>query len=100
MTDKKKAAQAASTGTASKNTPNHSTGLHRQARKLLDLLRSGPQSTCELIEQHGIIRPGARAYDLRLAGYTVLTERTVERDEKGRPHRQIARYHLATGGAA
>ncbi len=78
----------------------HFTGLNQQTRKLLDLLRTGPVTTCELIERHGIIRPGARAYDLRAAGFAVLTERIVERDEKGRPHRHVARYHLATGGAA
>ena len=87
---------------AHKETTNtrHSTGLHSQTRKLLDLLRTGPVTTCELIERHGIIRPGARAHDLRAAGFAVLTERIVERDEKGRPHRRIARYHLATGSAA
>jgi len=102
MTPQEKAARL-DTGAAEKSTSDarHSTPtLHRQARRLLDLLRSGPRSTCELIEVHGILRPGARAYDLRCAGFLVATEYIVERDEKGRPHRQTARYHLSVGGVA
>lgn len=77
----------------------HFTALSMQARKMLDLLRAGPQSTLDLIEQHGIVRPGARAHDLRDAGYILHTERVRELDEHGRPHRLIAKYHLLVGGA-
>lgn len=99
MATKEKAAPAG-TGTAS-NTPDtrHSTGLHPQTRKLLDLLRTGPLSTCELIAA-GILRPGARVFDLRCAGFAVTTERRNEYDDRGRLHRSVARYHLLVGGVA
>ncbi len=100
MTTKDKGRSGGDRPTPKTTNTRHSTGLHRQSRKLLDLLRAGPRSTCDLIEAHGILRPGARAYDLRLAGYAVLTERIVDLDEKGRTHRYVARYHLAAGGAA
>jgi hypothetical protein len=60
---------------------------------------TGPLSTCDLIEA-GILRPGARAFDLRCAGFDVATERRNEYDDRGRLHRRVARYHLLTGGVA
>ena len=60
------------TGAAENNTSelsSHSTpSLCRQARRVLDLLRAGPLSTCDLIAA-GILRPGARVFDLRCAGF-------------------------------
>lgn len=90
------------TGAAEKSTSDtrHSTpNLHRQTRLVLDLLRTGPLSTCELIEA-GILRPWARVHDLRCAGFDVATERRSEYDDRGRLHRSVARYHLSAGGVA
>lgn len=95
MKPQQKAAPAG-TGAAEKSTPDtrHSTPtLHRQARRVLDLLRAGPLSTCDLIEA-GILRPGARVFDLRRAGFDVATERRSEYDDSGRLHPKVARYHL------
>ena len=101
MKPQQKAAPAG-TGAAEKSTSDtcHSTpNLHRQTRLVLDLLRAGPLSTCDLIEA-GILRPGARVYDLRCSGFNVATERRSEYDDRGRLHRSVARYHLSVECAA
>ena len=45
----------------------------RQNSRVLDRLRKGPVTSCELIRDLDIIRPSARIYDLRQDGHQIIT---------------------------
>jgi hypothetical protein len=45
----------------------------RQNERVLDRLRQGPVTSCELIRDLDIIRPSARIYDLRQYGHQIVT---------------------------
>ena len=45
----------------------------RQNERVLERLRKGPVTSCELIRDLDIIRPSARIYDLRQDGHQIVT---------------------------
>lgn len=45
----------------------------RQNERVLERLRQGPVTSCELIRDLDIIRPSARIYDLRQDGHKIVT---------------------------
>lgn len=66
----------------------------RQNKRVLDRLRRGPVTSCELIRDLDIIRPSARIYDLRKDGHQIVTAWDWDR-VNGTDHR-VGRYVLLT----
>ena len=66
----------------------------RQNERVLDRLRRGPVTSCELIRDLDIIRPSARIYDLRKDGHQIVTAWDWDR-VNGTDHR-VGRYVLLT----
>ena len=66
----------------------------KQNERVLDRLRKGPVTSCELIRDLDIIRPSARIYDLRRDGHQIVTAWDWDR-VNGTEHR-VGRYVLLT----
>lgn len=73
---------------------SRSTSTEDQHRKLLALLRQGPQTTYSL-RKHGLAQCAARVFHLRAEGHIILTERVTAIDSDGFAHVGVARYTLA-----
>jgi sigma54-dependent transcription regulator len=69
--------------------------MERQTDLLLDRLRCGPITPREALRELGIMRLGARIYDLKSAGHTIsreLVKVPVHTSKGGYAH--VARYTL------
>lgn len=69
-----------------------STSTETQLKKLVALLRTGPQTTYSL-RANGIAQ-AARIWDLRQEGYVVATELVTAFDSDGFMHARVAMYTL------
>ncbi len=69
-----------------------------QRARLLAELRNRTEGIT-MLEAHklGILRVGARIFELRRRGFRIATHWCVDHDSEGRPHR-VARYILLAGG--
>lgn len=72
---------------------SRSTATDDQHRKLVALLRLGPQTTYSL-RKHGLAQCAARVFYLRAMGYNITTERVKAIDSDGFTHVGVARYTL------
>lgn len=72
---------------------SRSTSTEDQHRKLLALLRMGPQTTYSL-RKHGIAQCAARIFWLRNIGHVITTDRVTAVDSDGFSHVGVARYSL------
>jgi len=70
--------------------PNHS--IERQKARLLDRLKAGPVTSCELTRELDILRPASRIFDLRSDGHEIVMHWTYDRIN-GTDHR-VGRYVL------
>jgi hypothetical protein len=69
------------------------TGLSQQAIKVLSALRNGSMTSSEIYHDVGVIHPPARIYDLREAGFQILTIWDIDHLPAGDAHR-VGRYVL------
>ena len=74
--------------------PNHS--IERQKARVLDRLKAGPVTSCELTRELDILRPASRIFDLRSDGHQIVTAWTYDRIN-GTDHR-VGRYVLLKAG--
>lgn len=59
-----------------------------QKQKMLKRLRQGPTSTLEFIEKDHIVRPAARAYELKQEGYDIRCQMIYYTDRDGNPQKK------------
>ena len=71
-------------------TSQHS--IERQKARVLDRLKAGPVTSCELTRELDILRPASRIFDLRSDGHEIVTAWTYDRIN-GTDHR-VGRYVL------
>ncbi|ACR15012.1 hypothetical protein BcepIL02_gp19 [Burkholderia phage BcepIL02] len=72
-----------------------------QNRIVLDHLKKvGPITPLEALRLHGIMRLGARVYELRDSGHNIVTEMVVVEGRKGAKPARVARYSLVKAKAA
>lgn len=70
-----------------------------QADKILDYMeRHGSITPQEAMQELGIMRLGARIYDLKESGVKIITETETGRNRDGNPV-HYARYRLERGNA-
>lgn len=72
---------------------NLSTCTAAQEQRVLDALRTGPQTTVALRKLQDILHPAGRVLSLRGRGYQILTQRTAVPTDSGVLHR-VANYVL------
>lgn len=75
-----------------------STATDAQRQRILDALRTGPQTSYDL-RRMGCYQSAARILELRRMGYEIETELVTLYDRDGFMHPRCARYHL-TGEVA
>jgi hypothetical protein len=68
--------------------------INAQCKRVLELLRSGPQTTYSL-RAHGISHPAQRIIDLEDQGFCFDSGRVSAVDSDGYLHRGVAIYALA-----
>ena len=71
-------------------TSQHS--IERQKARVLDRLKAGPVTSCELTRELDILRPASRIFDLRSDGHEIVMHWTYDRIN-GTDHR-VGRYVL------
>lgn len=101
--DKKKAARvdehrATAKGTRTGTTKDRanrtlSTSAEAQRFRILDALRSGPQTSYDL-RRMGCYQCPTRVFELRRAGHPITTTRVTLVDSDGYSHRGVALYEL------
>lgn len=70
-----------------------------QEEKIMDYMeRHGSITPLEAMEEFGIMRLGARIYDLKEIGVKIITETVTSKNREGKPVR-FARYRLERGNA-
>lgn len=71
----------------------HSTASEAQRQRIMDALRTGPQTSYDL-RRIGCYQAPARIIELRRMGYDIRTEHVDLYDRDGYFHPRCARYHL------
>ena len=70
-----------------------------QEEKIIDYMeRHGSITPLEAMEEFGIMRLGARIYDLKESGVKIITETVTSKNREGKQVR-FARYRLERGNA-
>lgn len=71
----------------------YSTATEAQRQRILDALRTGPQTSYDL-RRMGCYQSATRILELRRMGYEIETELVTLCDRDGFLHPRCARYHL------